>query len=159
MRQELEVARAVQMSTLPSVMPSVPGYDVFGMSRPASLTGGDTFDLAILEQGLLIVLGDATGHGIGPALSVTQMHAMLRMAFRLGADLETAFVQVNNQLAATISDDRFITAFIGLLDAQAHRVRFHSGGQAPILHYRAASGECERQPEWTKEPYWCRSAP
>jgi len=36
MRQELEVARAVQMSTLPSVMPAVPGYDVYGMSRPAS---------------------------------------------------------------------------------------------------------------------------
>jgi phosphoserine phosphatase len=53
-----------------------------------------------------------------PALSVTQMHAMLRMAFRLGADLETAFLQVNNQLAATISDDRFITAFIGLLDGE-----------------------------------------
>ena len=144
MRQELEVARAVQMSTLPSVMPAVPGYDVYGMSRPASLTGGDTFDLAMLEQGLLVVLGDATGHGIGPALSVTQMHAMLRMAFRLGADLETAFLQVNNQLAATISDDRFITAFIGLLDGETHRLRFHSGGQAPILHYHASSGLCER---------------
>jgi len=125
-------------------MPSLPGYDVYGMSRPASLTGGDTFDLAMLDQGLLVVLGDATGHGIGPALSVTQMHAMLRMAFRLGADLETAFLQVNNQLAATISDDRFITAFIGILNGETHRIRFHSGGQAPILHYRAASGLCER---------------
>ena len=144
MRQELEMARTVQMSTLPSVMPSVPGYDVFGLSRPASLTGGDTFDLAVLNQGLLTVLGDATGHGIAPALSVTQMHAMLRMAFRLGADLETAFLQVNNQLAATIADDRFITAFIGLLDVSAHRLRFHSGGQAPILLYRAATGTCER---------------
>ena len=144
MRQELEMARAVQMSTLPAVMPSLPGYDLYGTSRPASLTGGDTFDLALLDQGLLTVLGDATGHGIAPALSVTQMHAMLRMAFRLGADLETAFLQVNNQLAATIADDRFITAFIGLLDASTHRMRFHSGGQAPILHYQAAHGDCAR---------------
>ena len=144
MRQELEMARAVQMSTLPSVMPALPGYDLYGTSRPASQTGGDTFDLALLPQGLLTVLGDATGHGIAPALSVTQMHAMLRMAFRLGADLETAFMQVNNQLAATLADDRFITAFIGLLDAGTHRMRFHSGGQAPILHYQAASGACAR---------------
>ena len=77
------------------------------------LTGGDTFDLALVGDGLLVVLGDATGHGIAPALSVTQMHAMLRMAFRLGADLETAFMQVNNQLAETLAEDRFITAFIG----------------------------------------------
>jgi phosphoserine phosphatase len=144
MRQELEMARVVQMSTLPAVMPPLPGYDLYGTSQPASLTGGDTFDLAALDQGLLIVLGDATGHGIGPALSVTQMHAMLRMAFRLGADLETAFLQVNNQLAATLADDRFITAFIGLLDPANHRLRFHSGGQAPILHFQAASGTCAR---------------
>jgi len=144
MRQELEMAREVQMSTLPSVMPAVPGYDLFGTSRPASQTGGDTFDLTQIDQGLLTVLGDATGHGIAPALSVTQMHAMLRMAFRLGADLETAFMQVNNQLAATLADDRFITAFIGLLDVVAHRMRFHSGGQAPILHFQAATETCAR---------------
>ena len=142
MRQELEMARAVQMSTLPATMPAVPGYDVYGMSRPADLTGGDTFDLAVLDQGLLAVLGDATGHGIGPALSVTQMQAMLRIAFRLGADLDTAFRQVNNQLADTLPDDRFITAFVGLLDASTHRMRFHSGGQGPILHFQAAEGAC-----------------
>jgi anti-sigma regulatory factor (Ser/Thr protein kinase) len=134
----------VQMSTLPSSMPVVPGYDVYGTFQPADLTGGDTFDLAALEQGLLVVLGDATGHGIAPALHVTQMHAMLRMAFRMGADLETAFTQVNNQLAATLPDDRFITAFIGLLDTATHRIRFHSGGQAPILYFQAASGACVR---------------
>jgi sigma-B regulation protein RsbU (phosphoserine phosphatase) len=144
MRQELEMARAVQMSTLPATMPSLPGYDLYGTSRPASLTGGDTFDLSVLDQGLLTVLGDATGHGIAPALSVTQMQAMLRMAFRLGADLETAFTQVNNQLADTLADDRFITAFIGLLDVSTHRMRFHSGGQGPILHFQAASGACAR---------------
>jgi phosphoserine phosphatase RsbU/P len=142
MRQQLEMARVVQMSTLPSTMPSVPGYDVYGTFRPADLTGGDTFDLAMLEQGLLVVLGDATGHGIAPALSVTQMQAMLRMAFRMGADLETAFTQVNNQLGETIAEDRFVTAFIGLLDPATHRMRFHSGGQAPILFFGAAAKSC-----------------
>ena len=144
MRQELEMARLVQMSTLPAVMPTLAGYDLYGMFRPASLTGGDTFDLSLQDQGLLTVLGDATGHGLAPALSVMQMHAMLRMAFRLGADLETAFMQVNNELAATLADDRFITAFIGLLDPATHRMRFHSAGQAPILHFQAAAGACAR---------------
>jgi len=144
MRQQLEMARVVQMSTLPSTMPSVPGYEVYGTFRPADLTGGDTFDLALIEQGLLVVLGDATGHGIAPALSVTQMQAMLRMAFRMGADLETAFRQANNQLAGYLPDDRFVTAFIGLLDPASHRLRFHSGGQAPILLFEGATGECRR---------------
>ena len=144
MRQALEMAREVQMSTLPAVMPNVPSYDVCGTFRSAELTGGDTFDLALLGQGLLIVLGDATGHGIAPALSVTQMHAMLRMAFQLGVDLPTAFLQVNNRLTEILAEDRFITAFVGLLDPLTHRLHFHSGGQAPIFHYRAAEEMCER---------------
>src|SRR5688572_645637 len=143
MRQELEMARIVQMSSLPASMPSLAGYDVFGTFEPADLTGGDTFDLASVEQGLVVVLGDATGHGIAPALSVTQMQAMLRMAFRLGADLQTAFMQVNNQLAEILPADRFITAFIGLLDGERHRLSFHSGGQAPILLYRAGARRFE----------------
>jgi len=142
MRQELETARVVQMSTLPATMPLLAGYDLFGTFKPAELTGGDTFDLSILDQELLAVLADATGHGIAPALSVTQMQAMLRMAFRLGADLETAFVQVNNQLADILPDDRFITAFVGLLNPLTHQMRFHSGGQAPILHFQSATGSC-----------------
>jgi phosphoserine phosphatase RsbU/P len=144
MRQQLEAARVIQMSTLPAEMPEVPGYDVYGISRPADLTGGDTFDLSFFNQKLLVVLADATGHGIGPALSVTQMQAMLRMAIRLGADLETAYVHVNNQLAATLPGDRFITAFIGLLDPVTKELHFHSGGQGPILLYRASRGEFVR---------------
>lgn len=138
MRQELEMARVVQMSALPSAMPVVAGYDMFAMSRPAEQTGGDTFDLELRGDRLLILLGDATGHGIAPALSVTQMQAMLRMAFRLGASLETAFVEVNNLLGEGLPDDRFITAFIGMLDTTTHALRFISGGQGPILHYHAA---------------------
>lgn len=141
MRRSLEMAREVQMSTLPSRMPEIPGYEVAGAFEPAELTGGDTYDLAPVDDRLLVVLGDATGHGIAPALSVTQMHAMLRMAFRLGADLETAYAQLNDRLAETLADDRFITAFIGLVDPGAHTLSFLSGGQGPIFHYRAATGE------------------
>lgn len=144
MRQELEMARQVQMSTLPQTMPSLPGYDVFGCFQPADQTGGDTFDLAMLGERLLVVLADATGHGIAPALSVTQMHSMLRIALRLGAGLEIGHAQINDQLADTLADDRFITAFFGLLDLTEHRVEFISAGQGPILHYQAASGSCSR---------------
>jgi phosphoserine phosphatase RsbU/P len=136
-RKELELASTVQRSTLPKAVPQVAGYDVHGVFLPAAQTGGDTYDLALTPQGLLVVLADATGHGIAPALSVTQMHAMLKMALRLDASLETAFAQVNDQLVETLPDGRFVTAFVGLLDPARHRLRFLSGGQGPILHYRA----------------------
>jgi len=144
MHQALELARDMQSSMLPATMPRVPGYDCFGCMRPAEQTGGDTFDLALAPHGLLVVLADATGHGIAPALSVTQVQSMLRMAHRLGTELETMFLQVNNMLAETLPDDRFITAFVGLLEPAAHRLRFLSGGQGPILHFHAAERRCTR---------------
>jgi phosphoserine phosphatase len=69
---------------------------------------------------------------------------MLRMAFRLGADLETAFAQVNDLLAETLAEDRFVTAFIGVLDPHAHVLRYVSAGQGPILHFHADRGTCSR---------------
>ncbi|MDX1461290.1 MAG: GAF domain-containing SpoIIE family protein phosphatase, partial [Xanthomonadales bacterium] len=143
LHQEVTVAREIQMSTLPETMPEVPGYDLHGLFKPTDHTGGDLFDLVVLDNRLFMLLGDATGHGFGPALSATQMQAMLRVAFRLGANLDEAYRQVNNQLEEDLPDDRFITAFMGFLDPATHRVEYHSGGQGPILHYRAATGECE----------------
>jgi sigma-B regulation protein RsbU (phosphoserine phosphatase) len=141
--EEVALAREIQISTLPTVMPDVPGYDLYGHFKPAGHAGGDLFDLVVLDGQLFILLGDATGHGFGPALSATQMQAMLRVAFRCGADLDEAYLHVNNQLAEDLPDDRFITAFIGFLDAGKNEIRYHSGGQGPILHFRAADERCE----------------
>lgn len=143
LQREVAVAREIQISTLPKSMPELAGYDIHGHFLPTDHTGGDLYDLVVLDGKLFMLLGDATGHGFGPALSATQMQAMFRVAFRLGSDIDEAYVQVNNQLAEDLPDDRFITAFAGFLDPQSHRVRFHSGGQGPILHFRAADGRCD----------------
>jgi phosphoserine phosphatase len=141
--EEVTLAREIQMSTLPTEMPGVAGYDVHGHFVPTGHAGGDLFDLVMLEEQLFILMGDATGHGFGPALSATQMQAMLRVAFRCGACLDEAYLHVNNQLAEDLPDDRFITAFMGFLDPATHEVRYHSGGQGPILHFRADGEVCE----------------
>jgi phosphoserine phosphatase len=141
--QEVAVARDIQMSTLPDSMPNVPGYDLHGYFQPTDHTGGDLYDLVVLDGRLFMLLGDATGHGFGPALSATQMQAMLRVSFRLGADLDQAYMHVNNQLSEDLPDDRFITAFIGFLDPATHKVNYHSGGQGPILHFHAEDGSCD----------------
>ncbi len=145
LKQEISVAREVQMSTLPRVMPALPGYEVFGSFHPADETGGDTFDLAPLSaERLFVMMGDATGHGIGPALSVTQMQAMLRLAMRLGTGLDAAYRHVNNQLASDLPPERFVTAFLGVLDARTHSLDYYAPGQGPILHFHAGTGAVER---------------
>ena len=147
--EEVELAREIQMSTLPTEMPEIPGYDLHGEFVPAQHAGGDLFDLVMLDGQLFILMGDATGHGFGPALSATQMQAMLRVAFRCGASLDEAYRHVNNQLEEDLPDDRFITAFMGFLDPDEHKVDYHSGGQAPILHFHAQGERCDFHPPST----------
>lgn len=141
--EEVSLAREIQMSTLPTEMPEVLGYDLHGHFLPTDHTGGDMFDLVVLDGQLFLLLGDATGHGFGPALSATQMQAMLRVAFRCGASLDQAYKHVNNQLAEDLPEDRFLTAFMGFLDPATDEVRYFSGGQGPILHFKAAGEVCE----------------
>jgi len=138
------------MGTLPKNMPQIEGYEFGGAFVPTDQTGGDLYDFVPLgDKRLFLLMGDATGHGIGPALSATQVRAMLRVAIRLESSLDDAFVHINDQLCEDLPDDRFVTGFFGLLDAETHTVRFHSGGQGPIMHYQAEMGEFEWHPATT----------
>ncbi|MGH8029844.1 MAG: ATP-binding SpoIIE family protein phosphatase, partial [Arenimonas sp.] len=150
LRQEIAVAREVQMATLPAAPPRIAGYDLAGLFLPTDDTGGDTYDFVPRADGtLFLLMGDATGHGIGPALSATQVRAMLRVAERLGASLDDAFRHINDQLVDDLPGDRFVTAFLGRLDPSTHAIEYHSGGQGPLLHYHADDGVCELFPPTT----------
>ena len=148
----LQGARAIQMATLPASLPNVPGYDVAGHTFPADETGGDAYDVIpskasllvvgdrpIETSGALVFMADATGHGIGPALSVTQVLAMVRMACRLDAAVDSMAFQVNAQLCNDLPAGRFVTGFLGLLDPVKHEMKYVSAGQAPLLFFRAGA--------------------
>ena len=148
--REISVARDVQMGTLPKNMPVIAGYDFGGAFSPTDQTGGDLYDFVPLGKNrLFLLMGDASGHGIGPALSATQVRAMLRVAMRLESSLDDAFLHINDQLCDDLPDDRFVTCFFGLLDAETHSILFHSGGQGPIMHFQAEMGEYEWHPATT----------
>ncbi|CAN5606568.1 hypothetical protein BH09PLA1_BH09PLA1_15670 [soil metagenome] len=145
-QRDLALARKIQMDVLPKDVPPCLGYDVAAYSLPAEQTGGDIYDLVALtledghpdgQPSLVLLLADAAGHGVGPALSVTQVRAMLRIGVRLRADLEKVLEQINRQLCQDLGAERFVTAFLGLLDPNANIVTYQSAGQAPLLHFRA----------------------
>jgi phosphoserine phosphatase len=135
------------MDVLPKLIPPCTGYDLAAYSLPAEQTGGDIYDLVAVAlddnvradngPSLVLLLADATGHGVGPALSVTQVRAMLRIGVRLRADLDNVLAQINRQLCQDLGAERFVTAFLGLLDPSAHVVNYQSAGQGPLLHFRA----------------------
>lgn len=148
--REISVAREVQIGTLPKEMPVIEGYEFGGAFEPTDQTGGDLYDFVPMgDNRLFLLMGDATGHGIGPALSATQVRAMLRVALRLESSLDHAFVHINDQLCEDLPDDRFVTGFFGVLDGKTNNIDFHSGGQGPIMHYHAESGDFDWHPATT----------
>ncbi|MFN0011375.1 MAG: PP2C family protein-serine/threonine phosphatase [Phycisphaerales bacterium] len=150
---DLALAKTIQIAALPKSIPAIAGYTIAAQTIPAEETGGDTFDVINLadlprvpadeghvramRDGLVFMLADATGHGIGPAISVTQARSMLRMGARLGGDLSRVVAHLNAQLCEDLPSGRFITAFIGVLDPVAHTITYESPGQAPLLIVRA----------------------
>jgi len=139
--RDLNIARTIQQGLLPKEPPRVPGYDVAGWNRPADLTGGDYYDFMPLDDGsLAITIADVTGHGIGPALVVSETRALYRAVVRQAADLAAAADQVQALLAQDLPEGRFVTAFFGVLDPARGAVRFVSAGQGPLLAYSAATG-------------------
>ena len=145
--RDLALARMMQEATWPDRVPQPPGYEIAVYSRPAEETGGDAYDVLDLDAArVLLFMADATGHGIGPALSVVQVRAMVRMAMRCGTRIETAVEHINAQLHEDLLPGLFVTAFFGRLDTAGHRLVYHSAGQGPLLHYRAATGQCTFSP-------------
>ncbi len=155
---DLQVARRIQQSALPDRIPYVVGFDIDAFSDSADETGGDTYDVVgyrVDEDGrtvalsvdnadrALLLLADATGHGIGPALSATQIRAMLRMAVRCGSTLEQIVQNVNQQLCDDLYGGRFITAWLAIVDSKSGRLTSFSAGQAPMLHFHADRHETE----------------
>jgi len=153
LEQDLAVARKIQQASMPESMPQMPGYEIAGHFAPAEETAGDAFDVIDLRGvgrasgedvgDALVFMADATGHGIGPALSVAQVLSMIRMGARLGAPLPRIALQVNQQVCNDLPVGRFVTAFMGILRVKEHTLRYFSAGQAPILFFHAKSKECE----------------
>ncbi len=115
--EELRIAREVQQRLFPAGPPGLAGYDVAGASRPAAATGGDYFDFIATPAGhLLVVVGDVTGHGIGPALLMADARAYLHALVLANAELADVLARARHLLLDDLGDEHFITLLFADLD-------------------------------------------
>lgn len=144
--RDLSIACSIQKNLLPHENPVFAGFDIAGWNRPADETGGDFYDFLQLDNGALAVLvADATGHGIGPALIMTEARALCRATLLSGEELERAVDDVQRLLSLDMPEGRFVTAFFGMLHTSG-ALEFLSAGQGPILLYHRAEDRFEELP-------------
>ncbi len=151
MERAMQIAQEIQRGLLPAGPPTVPGFDIAGLSEPADETGGDTFDFIPLSNGhWAFVVADATGHGIGPALVIAETRAMLRASAALTqADSDSVahiLRTVNRLLTDDLGGDKFVTCFLGILDPAQGVLRYASAGHGPLLFYRRDEDTFEQVP-------------
>lgn len=146
-QRDLAIAREIQQGLLPTVPPTVPGFDIAGWSEPADETGGDYFDFMPLDGGeLAVAIADVTGHGIGAALVVAEVRALFRAEILRSPDLLTAVTSVHDLISRDLSSDRFVTACFAVVSPTRSTVRYVSAGHGPILAYSLARDVVEERP-------------
>ena len=139
-RDELEVARELQRELLPRRAPAVPGYDFAFSYRTANTIGGDYYDFLTLDDGrLVVVMGDASGHGISAGLLMAIANSALKLGFDAHPDPVPAAGLVNRALCRTGGRRAFMTLFCGVLEPESGRLRFICAGH-PYPFLRSADG-------------------
>ena len=136
LEHDLEVARSIQQSLLPTSMPVVEGFEIAAWNQPADQTGGDYFDWQPLSDGkVLVALADVTGHGIGPALLAAVCRAYARANFSVDSGLFPAMGKINAALAADLKEGRFVTFVAAVCTPRSPRVELLSAGHGPLFLY------------------------
>ncbi len=143
---ELELARHIQHSALPSVFPPFPerhDFDIFASMEPAREVGGDFYDFFMLDSHRLVVLiADVSGKGVPAALFMMQAKTEIHSLVESGLDVDATFTETNRRLCEANESGMFVTAWLGMLDLTTGMLSYANAGHNPPL-VRRAGGDYE----------------
>ena len=139
LERELDTARGIQMSLLPSRPLAVGTWQVVGRVVPARQVGGDAFDFFTLGQSRAgVVIADVSGKGVPAALLTSNVQASIRAFCDGRTPIPDAIRHVNEGVLRSASG-KFITLFFAEIDASRGVLRFtNAGHNYPLL--RRADG-------------------
>jgi sigma-B regulation protein RsbU (phosphoserine phosphatase) len=133
--EEARTARNIQINLLPKSNPKIKGYDIAGMSVPASDVGGDYFDFILLDDHRLgIALGDVSGKGLPAALVMSNLQATIRSLASMNLTSRECLERANKLLYRSTDAKTFISLFYGILDTKKNTLCYANAGQnLPLL--------------------------
>lgn len=150
MRQELEVARQIQVSFLPECCPNLPDWQLAAIWRSARQVGGDFYDFIPLPPGLGqsgasqgwlgLVIADVADKGVPAALFMALSRTLMRTVASDGRSPLAALARTNELILADARTDLFVTLFYGVLSPGTGELTFVNAGHMPPLLVRASDG-------------------
>ncbi len=135
LEEEVNMARQIQLDLLPSRPPKLDKGQIAVHSTPSRTVGGDFYDFFEIDDDRLgIVIADASGKGMPAALMITQIQAIIRSEVNNGNDIDTMMTNLNNQVVATTSAEKYVTLFYGELSRTNGEFRYcNAGHNYPVL--------------------------
>ena len=152
LEHELQLARNVQASLIPSHAPIIPGWDFAAYWNPAREVSGDFYDFisGVGASSLIaprstdetppmlgIVIGDVSDKGMHAALFMALTRSVLRAATTSGHLPADGLMLTNRLLCADSTGGMFVTLFYGQLDPIRNEITYVNAGHNPPLVYRA----------------------
>jgi sigma-B regulation protein RsbU (phosphoserine phosphatase) len=140
--QEMDKAREIQEGLLPKKIPQVRGLEVAGAWQPASVVGGDYYDvLKFSDTKIGICIGDVVGKGISAALLMANLQASFRAFASEEVSPSTLVRKLNEVISNNIAPDKFVTFWYCTIDTNENRLTYASAGHwPPILFHKSGEG-------------------
>ena len=132
---EIRYASDVQRRLYPTGAPAVPGLDIAASTFPALATCGDYYDFLTLPDGSLgVVIGDVSGHGLGPALIMVETRACLHFLAQSCATVGDMLTRTNETLYEDLDDERYVALILAKIDPTARRLVYANAGHTSAYH-------------------------
>jgi phosphoserine phosphatase RsbU/P len=146
MLRDMELARQIQLSLLPTTPPELPGIELAGCCVPATHVGGDYYDFYKHENGVMdLVVADVSGHSFGAALMTAEARSVLRTQMHSFHDTGEVLASLNRNLHDDLDQaGLFITLFYVKYDAINRTLFYSNAGHVPPLLFRPAESDCRQ---------------
>jgi serine phosphatase RsbU (regulator of sigma subunit) len=136
-KDELSIARDIQLSLQPTSDVKVPGYELIAYSEAAKQVGGDYYDILNLPDcSTLAVIGDVSGKGISSALYAVKMQTALQLFATETNDLRELLIRLNSHVYGQLKRNYFFSLFLVKLHSDGN-VELCRAGHPPALLCRA----------------------
>ena len=136
--KELEYAKQIQLSALPTNFPNGDDYSIYAQMIAAKEVGGDFYDFYKLSDTTVAFLAaDVSGKGIPAAMFMMTAKTIIKDLAESGMAVNDIFTKANEKLCENNESGMFVTAWMGILDLTTGNVKFANAGHNPPLLKRA----------------------
>src|SRR5262249_46917051 len=122
---DLQRARQIQLTYLPSDNLETDRFEVYGYNRSSSLVGGDYFDyFRTREDSIQCVLADASGHGLSAALIMSTFRGLLHAGMAESFDCAGLFTMLNRAVHSGSNVGPYLPGVLLDFDVRRSRLKY-----------------------------------